>query len=513
MSDRLSLTRELVEELCARVDGSSLPEVDRTIIKACIRYCFALGEAYAEKTHTIQRLLKMIFGAKTEKAEKVLPDFPKKPKGERSPSRGHGRNGAASYTGGKKVTVSHGALTGGDPCPECQRGKLYPTAPGVTVRIAGNAPLMATSFECEKLRCNACGEVFTAKLPATAGEEKYDAAAGAMITLLKYGMGLPFNRLEALQDALGIPLPASTQWDIVEKNAKPAHPVYKELIRQAAQGELIHLDDTTMKLLASVNEHEGRSGTFTTGMLSVKGERKIALFFTGHKHAGENLTDLLAKRRTGLSPPIQMSDALSRNMPKELATLVANCLSHGRRNFVDVAMSFPDACGHVIELLAKVYKNDAHAKEKKMSREERLTYHQTQSGPVMEELHAWMQTQFDEKKVEPNSGLGKAFTYMLKHGEPLTLFLRVPGAPLDNNLVEQSLKMVIRHRRNSLFYRTLHGAYIGDLFMSLIHTCRLSKVNPLHYLMALQQHSHEVFKNPSGWLPWNYETAVVALPA
>jgi hypothetical protein len=127
-------------------------------------------------------------------------------------------------------------------------------------------------------------------------------------------------------------------------------------------------------------------------------------------------------------------------------------------------------------------------------------------------IDTWMQAQFDEKKVEPNSGLGKAFTYMFKHWEPLTLFLRVPGAPLDNNIGEQSLKMVIRHRKNSLFYRTLHGDYIGDLFMSLIHTCRLSKVNPLHYLVALQRHSHEVFKNPHAWLPWNYEVAVAELP-
>jgi len=510
MTDRLSLTRELVEELCARVERSNLPDADRTIVKACLRHCLALGEAYTEKTHTIQRLLKMIFGAKTEKADKILTDFPKKPNKEKPPSRGHGRLGAASYTGGKKVTVAHTALNSGDCCPECGRGKLYPTTPGVTIRITGDAPLMATHFECEKLRCNACGEIFTAKIPDTAGEEKYDAAAGAMISLLKYGMGLPFHRLEALQDALGVPLPASTQWDIVEKNAKPAHQAYKELIRQAAQGELIHVDDTTMKILASVNEQEGRTGTFTTGMLSLQDDKKIALFFTGHKHAGENLTDLLAQRQKDLAPPLQMSDALSRNEPKEFATILANCLSHGRRNFVDVAISFPEECGHVIELLAKVYKHDAHTKEEKMSREERLAYHQTESGPVMEELHAWMVAQFDEKKVEPNSGLGKAFTYMLKHWEPLTLFLRVSGAPLDNNVVEQALKMVIRHRRNSLFYRTLHGAYIGDLFMSLIHTCRLSKVNPLHYLVALQQHSREVFKNPPAWLPWNYETALAA---
>jgi transposase len=511
MSDRLLLTRELVEELCARMDRSSLPDADCTVIKACLRYCFALGEAYTEKTTTIHKLLRMIFGAKTEKAATVLPDLPKKPEGEKPPSRGHGRNGAASYTGGVRVTVSHDTLKSGDLCPECHKGKVYPSTPGVTVRITGNAPLRATSFECEKLRCNLCGEVFTAK-PPDEGSEKYDATAGAMIALLKYGTGVPFNRLETLQDTLGIPLPASTQWDIVERNAKPVHPAYKELIRQAAQGELVHLDDTTMKILLAINEREGRSGTFTTGMLSVNGERKIALFFTGHQHAGENLTDLLAQRHTGLSPPIQMCDALSRNMPKELTTLLANCLSHGRRNFVDMLQSFPEECRYVIELLTAVYKNDATAKEEKMTPAERLAYHRAQSAPLMEDLRAWMQVQFDERKVEPNSGLGKAFTYMLKHWEPLTLFLRVEGTPLDNNVCEQALKMAIMHRKNSLFYRTLHGAYIGDLFMSLIHTCRLAKVNPLHYLVALQKYSQAVFKNPQEWLPWNYETAVARLP-
>jgi transposase len=511
MSDRVPLTSEVVEAICSRVDTSPLPEEDRRIIKAVMRDYLLVGQTFIEKSHTIQKLLRMIFGARTEKAATVIPDLRNKPKGEKPTPRGHGRNGAASYTGGKKVPVSHTSLKSGDVCPGCHKGKVYPTTPGVTVRITGDAPLTATQFECEKLRCNLCGEVFTAT-PDDAGSEKYDATAGAMIALLKYGTGVPFNRLAALQDALGIPLPASTQWDIAEKNGDRAHPAYKELLRQAAQGEIVHLDDTTMKILLAINEKEGRSGTFTTGLLSVNGGRKIALFFTGHKHAGENLADLLAKRHTGLSPPIQMCDALSRNTPKELTTIVANCLSHGRRNFVDVAQSFPEECRQVIELLAEVYKYDARAKEEKMMPRERLDYHRSHSGPVMERLRAWMHAQFDEKRVEPNSGLGKAFSYMLKHWEPLTLFLRVPGAPLDNNICEQALKMAIRHRRNSLFYRTLHGAYIGDLFMSLIHTCRLSKVNPLHYLVALQKYSHEVFKNPQEWLPWNYETAVARLP-
>lgn len=499
-----------VEELFRRFDADALTKEDRPIVRAMMEGYVLLGHAVKEKNGKIHKLIRMIFGAKTEKARNILPDSLPKTKGKKATSKGHGRNGAASYTGGRKVGISHALLKSGDACPGCHKGKVYPIEPGVTVRITGGAPLTATSFELEKLRCNLCGEVFTAK-PPDEGSEKYDATAGAMIALLKYGTGVPFNRLEQLQESMGVPLPASTQWDIAEKTATPAHPAYKELLRQAAQGEVVHLDDTTMKILASVNEN-GRSGTFTTGMLSVAGEKKIALFFTGQKHAGENLTDLLAERHPDRGPPIQMSDALSRNISREFATLLANCMSHARRNFVDVAQSFPDECRHVIELLAKVYEHDARTKEEKMSPEERLEYHKAQSGPLMEDLREWMTMEFDEKYVEPNSGLGKAFSYMLKHWDPLTLFLQVPGAPLDNNVCEQALKMAIRHRRNSLFFRTLHGAYIGDLFMSLIHTCRLSRVNPLNYLVALQKYSHHVFKNPHEWLPWNYEVAIAALP-
>jgi transposase len=500
-------TGGLTPELRRRLVSNALTQDDCIILTAMMDNYVALDRAVKEKSGKIVKLLKMIFGATTEKAETVL-NLPLKPKDEKRKPKGHGRNGACVYTG-KKVTVSH-TLHSGDACPGCEKGKLYTAPPGVTVRITGNAPLDACVWEQEKLRCNLCGEVFTAQVPDEAGPEKYDASARTIIALLKYGSGFPFNRLEELQESMGIPLPASTQWDIVEKTADRIHPAYRELIRQAAQGEIIHNDDTTMKILTAVNEQE-RSGTFTTGILSMTDQRKIALFFTGHKHAGENITDLLKERHPDRAPPIQMCDALSRNTSKEFFTILANCLAHARRNFMDIVENFPNECRHVIEILGEVYKNDATAREEKMTSCERLTHHKSESGPLMRKLREWMIRQVDEKKVEPNSGLGKAFSYMLKHWEPLTLFLRVEGAPLDNNLCEQALKRAILHRKNSLFYKTLHGAYIGDLFMSLIHTCRLSHINPFQYLVALQKHSHEVFRNPQKWLPWNYETEIAAL--
>ena len=197
-------------------------------------------------------------------------------------------------------------------------------------------------------------------------------------------------------------------------------------------------------------------------------------------------------------------DALSRNVPEAFKVILANCLSHARRKFVDVAEVFPEECRFVLEILKQVYKNDEEAKRQQMSDEQRLELHQSKSGPLMEELKIWLEAQIQRKKVEPNSSMGQAFSYMLNHWKPLTLFLRVPGAPLDNNICERALKQAIRHRKNSLFYKTLHGAYIGDLFMSIIYTCNLADVNAFEYLNALEEHSAELFKNPQLWLPWNY---------
>ena len=189
---------------------------------------------------------------------------------------------------------------------------------------------------------------------------------------------------------------------------------------------------------------------------------------------------------------------------------MANCLAHGRRRFVDVADRFPEKCQHVLEALAIVYKNDALARERNLSPQARLTFHQTESGPIMEELHVWLVRQFEDRLVEPNSALGGAIAYVLRHWEKLTLFLRVPGAPLDNNICERALKKSILHRKNALFYKTENGAHVGDVFMSLIHTCELCGVNPFDYVTELERHAGELRGNPQHWMPWSISLANVA---
>jgi len=513
----VDLKLEEIEALLARVEKGELQPGDSALIRSMVETIAYLSQAVDDKATAIKRLLRTIFGASTETREKLFKSETKSADTEeeaatKTPPPGHGKNGADSYRKAERVKVSIQSLKAGDPCPECSKGKVYPVKKsGVLVRFLGMAPLAATVYELEKLRCNPCGAVFTAQPPGGVGDKKYDETAGAMIVMLKYGSGVPFHRIEKLQESMGIPLPASTQWDIVE-NAANGGPqaAYRELVRQAAQGDVIHNDDTSMKIMELVkelNEKSSRKGMFTTGMMSIAGDRKIALFFTGQKHAGENMTELLKQRQAELDPPIQMCDALSRNLPAEFETILANCLTHGRRNFVDIAASFPEETAYVIEQIGVVYGNDKKARERNLSPPERLVLHQRESGPVMEDLKKWCSEQLDQKKTEPNSGLGKAIKYMLKHWEPLNLFLRVPGAPLDNNVCEQALKKAILHRKNSLFFRTEHGAFIGDLFMSLIHTCNLGNINPFDYLVALQEHSSQVHKDPGNWMPWNYQAS------
>jgi hypothetical protein len=327
---------------------------------------------------------------------------------------------------------------------------------------------------------------------------------------MRYGFGLPMYRTEKMQESFAVPLPDATQWDILEDSSRRVAPAFEELIRQGAQAELVVNDDTFARVLSLLKENKrldpdkDRTGIFTTGIVATSGDRRIALFFTGRNHAGENLRDVLRKRAAELGPPMQMCDGLDRNLPGELATILGNCLVHGRRYFVDNQPAFPEECRHVLEEIAKVYHNDALARKQGLDATQRLELHQSESAPIMDGLKAWLQDKLDNHHVEPNSGLGRAIRYMLKRWDRLTLFLRQPGAPLDSNVVERALKKAICFRKNSLFYRTENGARVGDSFLSLIYTCQLNQVDPRRYLISLIEHADEVAATPADWMPWNH---------
>jgi transposase len=550
----------LISEMSIHLEGAELEGFLARLKGLLSPGDFALVESMAETIRllmamlqsaktSVKRLRDMVFGPKTEKAETVLKDGadgeadPAKPPPTddasapvREKRKGHGRHGGNDYPGGTRRRVPHERLHAGEACPCCHKGKLYELKePGIWVFVKGQAPFAAEVWETMRLRCSRCTEVFTAALPEEVGKEKFDVTAGSMMALMKYGCGFPFFRVDRLQNDFAMPFPPATQWGVVVKVAEKAEPVFLVLIRVAAQGKVLYSDDTKMRILEILKERAERkllpvpqteaaeeraspkdperTGVFTTGVVSEVEGHRIALFFTGTKYAGENLARVLDDREPGRSPPIAMSDGLAANVPKGHSVIEANCLIHGRRNFVEIVEDFPPECRFAIECLKGVYENEAEAKKLDLPPEGRLGYHQERSALIMEALELWLAWKIEDQVIEPNSGLGQAIKYMRKRWQKLTLFLRMPGSPLDNNIAERILKMAILHRKNSYFYKTRNGARVGDILMTVIDTCRLEGVNPFEYLNALQRHAARVREKPAEWLPWSYEAALAQLTA
>jgi hypothetical protein len=546
---RVEISRDELQRILDKA-SSVLSEDEVSTLEDAVDTLAVVTSELEQKGASVRRLRNLLFGSTTEKMNNLYPDDASlsddsdsakdvSPKaadkqedaesdsiadnpedasadksGAKQRRKGHGRNPAKDYTGAQTESFKHESLNPKDNCPECLKGRLYvQKEPARLVRVTGTAPLAATVYELERLRCNLCGQVFTAKGPEGLGAEKYDYKASAMIALLKYGSGMPFHRLERLEKALGIPLPTSTQWEIAYRLAMRIAVIYTELIRQAAQGDVLHNDDTTAKILnleslplIGKNGKE-RTGLYTSGILSTKEGREIALFFTGRKHAGENLAHVLSHRNEELSAPIQMCDGLSANTADEMVTILANCNSHARRQFVELKDDYVNEVKHILGVFKEVYKNDDTTKN--MSDGDRLDYHIKHSKPLLDDLINWFEEQTEtEKNIEPNSTLGTAITYMAERWEELTLFLQVPGAPLDNNACERVIKKAILHRKNALFFKTENGAYVSDLFMSLIHTCELGNINPFEYLVALAENNDRIEDAPENWMPWNYQAAL-----
>lgn len=541
------LSREEGEALIERIERNALSAEDRRLLVKILTFYFWLLFALREAQLSLKRLKALVFGEKPKKpkppssggttgggspgegatqtraAQGGATATPASPPAKKSPPPGHGRHGADVYRAAQTVACRHEELAVGQRCPACGRGRLYRLPPGVEMRVDGHALLSAMRYELEKVRCSACGQIFTASVPTAAGTEKYTARARAVLALARYYLGVPWHRLEGFQALVGVPVPDATQWDQGERVGDCSHPIFKYLEKMAAQGEVIFQDDTPQRVLALIAENqqaaaqahaqgkaktEERTGMQTTALIVQVGERRICLYYTGRRHAGENLARLLRQREPARGKPLVMSDALSRNNAEEGGLIRCHCLAHGRRKFTELAEDFPAESAVVVTALKLVYDHDRQAHDQQLRAEARLAYHQTYSEPVFTTLKTWLEQQTAQRVVEPNSSVGKAIAYLLDHWETLTRVIKEPGAPLDNNVAERALKLCIRQRKNSLFYATEHSAYIASVLTSVIATCLQAGVNALDYLVAVQEHRQEVFANPGAWLPWNYPAAL-----
>src|SRR5215467_6423597 len=522
-----------IESLIEQIRGTNLDPRAKEKIERLLRTVLTLVELLQRKNTSIKKLREMIFGKRTERhqsrkaeGQEKAPESEKsddgQPKaagdqdaraklraiesGQKTKRKGHGRRAASDYNGAKIVKCRHEDLKAGDDCPTSCGGRIYDLKePTALMQFTGQPLIMATKYEREALRCAKCQQRYIAPLPEGIKDERYDATCDATIALMRYGGGLPWHRQAGLQAMGGMPLGEATMWERCEATADAAMGILLRLMRLAADGEVMHTDDTWVKILSCLKEDKEEKGraTQTSGIVVKAGGRKIALYLSGRRHAGENLAELLTKREEGLPRPIQMSDALAANTSVEKNVVRAYCLAHARRKVFELREDYPAECAVVLDAVSKVYGYEAEAVG--MNGERRLAYHQEKSEPVMKELKRWIEAQFSDRKVEPNSNLGKALQYWLSHWGELTVWLREPDSPLDNNESERALKQFILMRKNSMFLKTEHGAAVGDVLASLIRTCRLNGVNAWDYLVTIVRNKKDARSNPHLYLPWNYK--------
>jgi transposase len=541
----IDITEEEFIALDERIKAKQLLEADYILFGQMCQFVVWVQIKLYHSKITMRKLKELLFGRKSEKRAKTTgpSEAANSPKeedkapqnngdtsdkvaqtsceanesigagnNEKARKKGHGRMAASCYRPDEIIEVMHNSLKPGDACPFACGGKIYsiPVTPGGIIRIRGQSCAHIVSYRFNRLRCALCGETFTPDAPVGFSDEKYDECFKALMAVNKYFVATPFYRQERYLGLMGVPLSDATQWDCIMDVAESANPVLPVLEAQAANGENLNHDDTHVKILSLMAENianpdKKRKGMYTTCVLARAGSHEICLYYSGAQHGGENVAGILKKRDMALGPIHQMCDALAANTSSEFETILAHCLTHGRRKFVELDSFFVDECAHVIGEIGKVYYYEAQTKKENMSKEERLSYHQEHSKPIMDALYLWMQQQIDEGRIEPNGPLYAAIRYMQKHWAQLTRFLSVAGADLDNNCVERALKLAIRVRKNAMFYKTLHGAEVGALLLSLIATSELAKKNPVHYLTALQKNKAAVLEAAHLWLPWNYE--------
>jgi transposase len=541
MDQETNISEESLQELRDRI-RQQLSEKDFALVSALIDSVLALKIAYEQKKSTLSKLLKRMFGADSEKfrfleeqqngngqteqplnENKNLPpekenktdkDKKKEKEKEKKPRNGGGHLSAKDLPGAEhhKIPLSPEQLDI-KICPNCGE-KIYPHRERTLLRFTASPPIKADIYHVATMLCRMCNHKIEAPLPAGVGDKTYDNSVSTQIGLFRFQWGVPHYRQEDIFRNYGVRIPVGTQYDLIKTGSELLSKVYEALEYESSTGNIIQSDDTWNRILDKSVPKDGRKGVYTTIIRSRMDDGpETILYYTGHSHQGENMGQLLKKNDNFQKKPvIHMADASSMSNIKidpsedeDFMIFVCRCLVHARRQFVQSMVGFREQSMFAIEKFAKIFIFEREAVAAGLNSQARLAFHQEKSAPLMKELFDWCKKSLDEKLVEPNCSLGKAMKYFLNHYEELCGFLKYESALLHNNDSERGIKASIRHRKNSLFYRNYNGAMVGDIWQSLIETCRENEIDPRHYINTLLDNEELVKDNPYKWLPWNYK--------
>lgn len=459
------------------------------------------------------------------------------PLGGEKPKKNHGRKGKSAFAGATKHVHAFTHAVVGMLCAACGVGRMTRYREKVIIRIVGQSLLGAEAHHFAQALCRSCGAIVRAEgqeeVLSGVGSEyiTYGWSACATVAVMHYFAGMPFKRIEGMQEGWQVPVPDANQWRIVDEADDLLGPLYKALERHGIRNATgLRIDDTGAKIIEvqrkiraerAMLERLGestaslRTGINATGVYLDTDASPVVLFFTGRHHAGEVIDRLLEHRRANDKKLVKVTDGASKNFDHahedELEEAVCN--AHAYLKFRPAKDQFPEECALAGEVYKAVFDNDDKAKAMGLDPVERMAFHRECSRPQMERLRQKCAALLESRSVEPTSTLWAPVNFIINQWPLLTKFCEVPGVPLDTNVVEQTLIIPVRYLAASFNYKTKVGAEVGDRFMSLVATANAAGVAPIAYVThCLENHEH-LAKEPEHYLPWAYKDRLGASPS
>ena len=505
-----NLSAEEFENYVTQTNSSALPKDLKSVSSASLSFISNLKTELRNDSITITALKRVLNITPKElpsasndndstqntsdsNSEKENPNQKKEKR-----TRTGGKKGFKNYPDAQVERICHETLAHGDLCPDCSMGKLYNVQDGKSLSFRGNAPIDVLKYLIERFRCNSCGNHFNAKF----NKPKWQHSARTMAIISKLN-GIPFYRLSKIQSMFGVPISNSTLWiqclDTWEECAKN---IYAELLSEAQKSPNLYFDDTGANILEFYNSEKACHTTIVCASNHLG--QDILIYMTKNGYSGENVAPLIKDCKNF------MSDASSMNIPhidkEQLKKLVQfKCLYHAKAKFDELVESYPNECKYFLDQISSIYAIEKKTKEESLSAKDRLKLHQEHSSVYVENIYKKIAELFDNRLIEPNNRLGQAMRYWLNHKDGLTMFLRVQGMALDNNISERNLKPIILQRKNSMFFATAKSAEILSGLASIVFTCYVNDINPVNYLNWLQDNASKTTNNAVEYMPWKYQ--------
>jgi hypothetical protein len=346
--------------------------------------------------------------------------------------------------------------------------------------------------------------------------------------IYKYLMGVSFGALSTIQKISGVPLPASTQANKIKNSALPAVQAVVGVLKElAANANALGFDDTVIKTIKErltkkgEKTHRGHGTAIIANDFDNEGSEIVLFDFDSSKHAGDVVCEVLLNRKRE-SLPLLISDGLNSYDECKKEGIDINCNAHARRKVVEDDPRRETFVGQaVLDCFSEIYKNDSHCKINTLTPKERMNYHNEFSTFYFEKIRAVFNiiSGIEDGSVireiydipayvtedEPNGDVRSVADYFLKRYDSLTRVTNLPGVPLDTNYVERMIKVIIRIRKNSLFFNNVSSACYSGEILSLLETAVQNEVNVFDYMKFLLANKKEVIRLPRNYLPWNYK--------